>query len=71
MFNNDNMFDNENICPIDGEPDKNEKLSKSEDVTGSIDNLQIQTKVLPFKTRIAIIIIKNIQKLKILLNIRF
>ena len=25
MFNND-MFDNENICPIDGEPDKNENL---------------------------------------------
>ena len=32
---------------------------------------KIQIKVLPFKTRIVTIITKNIQKLKILLNIRF
>ena len=32
---------------------------------------KIQIKVLPFKTRVVTIITKNIQKLKILLNIRF
>ena len=32
---------------------------------------KIQTKALPLKTRFVIIIIKNIQNLKILLNIRF
>ena len=37
MCNNDSMFDHEIICPIDGESDKNENISNSEDVTDIID----------------------------------
>ena len=37
MGGNDNMFDNEVICPIDGESDKNENILNSEDVTDIID----------------------------------
>ena len=62
MFDHDNMFDNEIICPIDGESDKNENISNSEDVTDSNDNLQNQTKLLLFKNKIVTIITKNIQK---------
>ena len=40
MFDNDNMFDNEIICPINGESDKNENISNSEDVTDITDNQQ-------------------------------
>ena len=58
------MFDNENIFPIERESDKNESISNSENLTDSIDIYKIQTKVLPFKTMIVIIITKNIQKLK-------
>ena len=39
MFDND-MFDNWNICPIDGETDKNENFSNSESVIDSVDSPQ-------------------------------
>ena len=34
------MFDNETVFPINGESDKNENISNSEDVTDSIDSPQ-------------------------------
>ena len=37
MCNSDNMFDHEIICPIDGESDKKENISNSEDVTEIVD----------------------------------
>ena len=42
MCDNDNMFDNEIISPIDGESDKNENISNSENVTDIIDIQQTQ-----------------------------
>ena len=53
MFDNDSMFSNEYVCPINGESDKNGKLSNSEDVTESIDN-KMRIKVLPLKIRIVL-----------------
>ena len=40
MFDNDNMSNNEIICPTDGESDKYGNISNSEDVTDSIGNPQ-------------------------------
>lgn len=40
MFDNENIFVNENIFSIYGESDKNENISNSEDVTDSLDNSQ-------------------------------
>ena len=37
MGDNDNMSDNEVICPMDGESDKNENILNSEDVIDIID----------------------------------
>ena len=37
MCDNDNMFGNEVICPIDGESDKNENILNSEHVNDIID----------------------------------
>ena len=36
MGGNDNVFENEVICPIDGEPDKNENILNSEDAADII-----------------------------------
>ena len=53
------MFDNETVFPINGESDKNENISNSEDVTDSIDSPQNTDKSTSIQN----------QKLKILLNI--
>ena len=37
MGGNDNVFDNEIICPIDGESDKTDNILNSEDITDIID----------------------------------
>ena len=59
MCDNDNIFDNEVICPVDDESERNEKILNSEDVTNITDIQQNKTKVLPFKTRFVIIIPKT------------
>ena len=73
MCDNDNMFDNEVTCPIDGESYKNENFSNSEDVTDIIDIEQNtdQSTSIHLKHVLVTIITKNNQKLKILLNMRF
>ena len=68
---NDNMFENEIICPIDVESDKMKTFQIQKISLTLLTFDKIQTKLLPFKTRIVPIITKNIQKLQILLNIRF
>ena len=40
LFDNENMFYNENIFPIDGESDRNENILNSDDVTDNTDNPQ-------------------------------
>ena len=40
MFDNENIFVNENIFSIYGESEKNENISNSGDVTDSLDNSQ-------------------------------
>ena len=40
LLNKENIFDNENIFPIERESDKNESISNSENLTDSIDILQ-------------------------------
>ena len=58
------MFDNENIFPIERESEKM-KASQIQKISLIVLTFyKIQTKVLPFKTMIVIIITKNIQKLK-------
>ena len=63
--------DNVVICPIDGESDKKENILNSEDTSTLLTLSKMQIKVLSFKTRAITIITKNIEKLKILLDIRF
>ena len=71
MFGNDNIFGNEVIYPIDGESDTSESISILEDVTGVIDNTQNTDQSTSIQNEDCYHITKNIQKLKILLNIRF
>ena len=71
MGGNDNVFENVVICPIDGKSDKNENILNSEDTSTLLTLNKTQIKVLSFKTRAITIITKSIEKLKILLDIRF
>ena len=66
LLDNENMFNNENNFPIDGELDKNEKISNLKDVTDRIANPQNKDQIISIQTMIVILITKNILKCKIL-----
>ena len=60
------MFNNENNFPIDGELDKNEKISNLKEATDRIANPQNKDQIISIQTMIVILITKNILKCKIL-----
>ena len=70
MCDNDNIFDIEVICPVDGESERNEKILNSEDVTNIIDIEQNTDQSTSIQNEVCYHNTKNIQKLKILLNVR-
>ena len=61
MCDNDNIFDNGVICPVDDE---------SEDVTNNTDIQQNTDQSASIQNEVCYHNTKNIQKLKILLNVR-
>ena len=71
MICGNDMFDNEVICPIDDESDKNENILNLEDVTDIIDIQQNTDQITFIQNEGWYHNNQNIQKLKILLNIRF
>ena len=66
LLDNENMFNYENNFPIDGESDKNEKISNLKDVTDRISNPPNKDQSISIQTMIVILITKNILKCKIL-----
>ena len=71
MICGNDMFDNEVICPIDDESDKNENILNLEDVTDIIDIQQNTDQITFIQNEGWCHNNQNIQKLMILLNIRF